>query len=193
MKLKEKIILAFVLIGIIALSRVIPHYPNFTALGAAALFAGAKIGRKVPAFILPFLALFLSDILLNNLIYSTAFPAEYSGFTLFKPDSLWIYAALAGIVLIGMLGLKKQTPVRTVGASVSASILFFLVTNFGVWATGSLYPPTIEGLIASYVAAIPFFWNTMFGDLFYVAVLFGGYALAFSWFPGLQLAKEENS
>lgn len=192
MKLKEKIILAFVLIGIIALSRIIPHYPNFTALGAAALFAGAKFGRKALAFALPFLALFLSDLLLNNFIYNNAFPAEYNGFTFFKPDSLWIYAAFAGIVLIGMFGLKKLTPGRTLGASVSASVLFFVVTNFGVWATGSLYPLTFEGLIASYTAAIPFFWNTVLGDLFYVAVLFGGYALAATWLPRLQPVKEKS-
>ena len=64
------------------------------------------------------------------------------------------------------------------GAGLAASILFFVVTNFGVWALDSLYPRTLEGLVICYVAAIPFFANTLAGTLFYTAVLFGGFALA---------------
>jgi hypothetical protein len=65
-----------------------------------------------------------------------------------------------------------------VAASLAASVLFFVVTNFAVWAMGSMYPKSAGGLLACYVAAIPFFGNTLLGDAFFTAVLFGGLALA---------------
>ena len=75
---------------------------------------------------------------------------------------------------------------RIAGAAMTSSALFFLVTNFGVWAFGSLYPMTWDGLIACYVAAVPFFRNTLQGDLFYTLVLFGGFRLLERRFSGLR-------
>jgi hypothetical protein len=72
------------------------------------------------------------------------------------------------------------------GAALASSIIFFVLTNFGVWAFGSWYPKTWEGLVACYVAAIPFFHNTLLGDAFYVSVLFGGLAFAEKRWPVLR-------
>jgi hypothetical protein len=55
--------------------------------------------------------------------------------------------------------------------------LFFLVTNFGWWATGSIYEPTFAGLVQCYAQGLPFFKNTLLGDLFFAVLLFGGYAV----------------
>lgn len=183
MKLKEKIILAAILIAVVGLSRWIPHYPNFTALGAAALFAGSRFRKAYWAFIIPLLALFVSDLFLNNIIYAKAFPAAYDGFTLINPQSLWVYGAIIAVTVIGFSFLKKLSTGKILGSSVAGSLIFFLVTNFGTWMTGSLYPKSVEGLAACFTAAIPFFWNSLSGDLFYVAVFFGGYALVEELLP----------
>jgi hypothetical protein len=79
--------------------------------------------------------------------------------------------------MIGWAVARRVTPFTVAGAAIASSVLFFLVTNFGTWATGELYPQTLAGLAACYVAAIPFFQNTLAGDLFFSAVLFGGFAL----------------
>ena len=92
------------------------------------------------------------------------------------------------IVGIGFLLRDRRTPLQIAGASLAGSVLFFVVTNFGVWMLGSLYPKTLEGLVACYVAAIPFFHNTLLGDAFFTAVLFGGFVLAQRRFPVLRLA-----
>jgi hypothetical protein len=68
----------------------------------------------------------------------------------------------------------------------ASSVLFFVLTNFGVWAFDALYPKTLEGLMACYVAAIPFFRNTLLGDLSYTVVLFGGFALLERRIPVLR-------
>ena len=162
------LIIAIILIAIV--SRIIPHYPNFTALGAVALFGGAYLGRKA-ALIVPIVALFISNLLLNNWIY-----AEFvDGFQLFNAGSLWIYGAFILITLLGMGLLTKVNPGRFLGASIGAAVIFFIVTNFGVWISSVTFPKTWAGLIACYTAAIPFFWNTLMGNLAFGAVIFGVY------------------
>ena len=90
----------------------------------------------------------------------------------------FVYAAFAAIVGLGLL-LRTRRSVRTVGtAALGASLLFFGVTNLAVWALGGLYPLTGAGLLAAYTAALPFYAPTLAGDLFYTALLFGGFALA---------------
>ena len=169
-------IIAFV-VFLVALSRLVPHafeVPqlfNFSPLGGIALFGAAYFTRKYMAFLLPILALWASNLLLDNVFYS----AYYDGFAWFAN---WeIYLTLALTVVLGILFLKKVTPFRLLGASLSASVLFFVVSNFFVWLGGTMYAKSLAGLMACYVAAIPFFWNTLAGDLFYVALLFG----VFEW------------
>jgi hypothetical protein len=177
MKIKENLWVVLVIICVAIITRIIPHYPNFTALGAAALFGGAYMSRKY-GFLIPIVALFLSDLILNNLLYAKQFPHAYDGFVLFVPQTLWTYGALVLIVIMGNRFIREGKLLSIIGTSVGASVVFFLITNFAVWPGSTIYPKSIEGLLMSYGAGIPFFWNTLIGDLFFVAVFFGGYALA---------------
>lgn len=167
-----------------SLTRLIPHPLNFAPLGAMSLFGAAYLSDKKFAFILPLFAMFVTDLLINNIIYAS----YYGSFTLFTPGFLWIYGSIAAIVLIGMVILKKVTLPRVIGSSLLASITFFLISNFGVWLMDPDYPLNIAGLMLCYDMAIPFFKNTMLGDFAYSLVLFGGFEFALSRSSVLQKA-----
>ena len=140
--------------------RLVPHPPNFTPIGAMALFGGAYLGRQWLALAAPLGALLLSDLVLG-----------------FHGGMPFVYGSVALIALIGWAVARQKTPLAIAGAALASSVLFFAVTNFGVWLTSGMYPATLSGLAACYVAAIPFFQNTLAGDLFFSALLFGGFAL----------------
>jgi hypothetical protein len=149
----------FILIGIVA--RILPHAPNFTPIGAMALFGGAYLTKK-QALILPVAAMIVSDF--------------FIGFDSI-PMRLVIYGSFLVMVLIG-LGLKGKIGIKKLALSaLEASMLFFITTNLAVWTFGTLYPKTISGLIDCFVLAIPFFRNTLMGDFFYTGAFFGGYYL----------------
>jgi hypothetical protein len=156
-----------------AAMRLLPHPPNFTPIGAMALFSGAYLGRRALAFAAPLGALLLSDLILG-----------------FYPGMLIQYASVALIVLLGWAVLKRITLIGVGGAALATSVLFFVLTNFGVWLFSGMYPQTLAGLAACYVAAIPFFQNTLAGDLFFSAVLFGGFALLERSVPALRAEPE---
>ena len=150
--------------------RLVPHPPNFTPIGAMALFSGAYLGRRgAVALAVPLGALFLSDLVL--------------GFYRGMPT---VYFSVALIVIIGWVALRRVSPIRVGGAAVASSVLFFVLTNFGMWLSSGFYPRTLAGLEACYIAAIPFFQNTVAGDLFYAAVLFAGFALLERTVPALR-------
>jgi len=155
-------------IFVAAALRLVPHPPNFTPIGAMALFGGAYFGRRVLAFAAPLGALLLSDAAIG-----------------FHSGMPYVYGSVALIVLIGWVVAKRMAPLTIAAAALASSVLFFAVTNFGTWATGELYPPSLAGLAACYVAAIPFFQNTLAGDLLYSALLFGGFALLERRLPAL--------
>ncbi|HEY6148496.1 MAG TPA: TonB-dependent receptor, partial [Thermoanaerobaculia bacterium] len=156
---------AVLLILLGAFSRLIPHPPNFAALGAVALFSGARL-RGARAFVIPLAAMAASDLVI-----------EFgSGRALWTPVRAAIYGSFAVIVLIGRAGAAAR-PGRLAALSISGSFLFYVVTNFAVWLRGT-YPPTPAGLAECYAAAIPWFWNTLAGDLVGTALLFGIDALA---------------
>jgi hypothetical protein len=161
-----------------ALSRLLPHPPNFAPIGACALFAGSYFGeRRLLAFFIPLAALFASDLALE----ATTGWGFYSG--------MWtVYGAMTLIVFIGFWLSSRRTPARIALGTLGGSALFFVVTNFAVWAGGSLYPRTLEGLQACFVAAIPFFQNSLAGDAFYAVVLFGSAAFAARYVPSLRTA-----
>jgi hypothetical protein len=144
-----------------AVLRLVPHPPNFTPIGAMALFSGAYLGRKLLAFVAPLGALLLSDLVLG-----------------FYHGQATVYFSVALIVMLGMLALQRRSPIRVGAAAVASSVLFFVITNFGMWAFSGFYPRTMAGPEACYVAAIPFFQNTLAGDLFYATLLFGGFRIA---------------
>jgi hypothetical protein len=164
-----------VLAGLIlaaAFTRLIPHPPNFTAIGAMALFGGVYFSRKSLAFAVPLIAMFLSDIIIG-----------------FHPGMYAVYLSFILIVMIGISLSNKRKVGNIFLASVSASVLFFIITNFALWLTGTLYPKTAAGLAACFTAAIPFFHHTLLGDLFFVGILFGAFELAKVKFPQLSEIK----
>lgn len=159
-----------------AVLRLVPHPPNFTPIGAMALFSGAYIGRRPLALLVPLAALFLSDLVLG-----------------FYHGVATVYSATALIVLIGYFALDRVSPARVGLAALASSILFFTITNLGMWLFSGFYPVTIAGLETCFVAAIPFFQNTVAGDLFYSVLLFGGFRIAETLAPGLRLASARTA
>ena len=149
-------------------SRIIPHIPNFTPIGAIALFGGAYLKNKYHAFLIPIASLWLSDLILNNFIFTF-----YSDFTWFYPGFLWQYISFTLIIILGFFLLKKINFKNVFIAAASSSILFFVITNFGVWISGSMYTLDFQGLITCYVMALPFFKGTLLGFMCYSAFLFG--------------------
>src|SRR5206468_10233509 len=94
--------------------------------------------------------------------------------------------SVALIVMLGMASLRRRSALRVAGVAIASSILFFVITNFGMWLFSGFYPRTLAGLEACYIAAIPFFQNTVAGDLFYAGLLFGGFKVAEVLAPGLR-------
>lgn len=158
------------LIAFAALSRLLPHPPNFAPIGAMALFGAAYLPKKWLTVVVPLVALWLSSLLIDN----TLMAQWYDGFVWFSNP--WVYVALLGIVGLGWVTLRRVTLPNVVGSALGASVLFFLVSNFGVWL--AYYPNTLAGLTACYAAAVPFFHWTLLGDLFFCGVLFGAYEMA---------------
>ena len=151
--------------------RLVPHPPNFAPIGAMALFGGAYLGRRPLAFAAPLGALLLSDAILG-----------------FYPGMVFVYSSVALIVLIGWAVRTRISLLRVGAAALASSILFFVVTNFGTWLSSGMYPHDAAGLAACYIAAIPFFQNTVAGDFVYTALLFGGFALLEDAVPSLREA-----
>jgi hypothetical protein len=148
---KQLVILIFIVIA--AILRLFPHIPNVTPITAMALFSGVYFTNKNLAYIVPLLAMVLSDIFLG-----------FSGITIF------VYAAF---ILVSYIGLSsKKVSIKTILIS---SISFFVITNFGVWLIG--YPKTLNGLMECYTLALPFFRNSLIGDFFYAGVMY--YAFEF--------------
>jgi hypothetical protein len=147
------------------LLRLLPHPWNVTPMGAMFLFSGATFQRKTSSLLVPLLALVVSDIVVIQFLYGGRHP-WFDPFT-------WL--GFVSIGLIGWILRANPSPGRLLAASLAGSLLFFLISNFGVWAHGTLYPHTWSGLLKCYVAAIPFLRNTLLGDLFYAILMFGSY------------------
>jgi hypothetical protein len=165
-----------------AFSRLIPHPPNVAPIGAMALFGAAYFTQRYLAFLIPIISMWFSDLVLNNIVYGQYFDHfvwVYDGF-------YWTYGAFILIGIIGFVTLKRIKTQNLILASLSASIVFFLLSNFGVWASTSMYPKDFSGLMACYTAGLPFFKNTIMGDLVYTGVLFGVYEYAQFKFPVLR-------
>ncbi len=168
----------FLIAGMIVLaivSRFVPHWHNFTAVGAVGLFAGALFKEKFWAFVVPFAALWMSDLFLNNVVYGHF----YEGFVWLGQGAIWIYLGFAANVLIGMIVIKKIKVVPILIAALGASAAFFLITNFGSWASPfpPFYPKSFAGLLTAYGAGLPFFLNTILANLVFSFLLFGTYEL----------------
>ncbi|MEO1021025.1 MAG: DUF6580 family putative transport protein [Bacteroidota bacterium] len=173
---------------IAALTRVIPHPLNFAPLAGIALFSAAYVKRKDFALLLPLVAYFISDLLVNNIVYAQ----YYDSFVFVTPGFMFTYGSILLITFIGFVLLKKVSFVRVMSGSLLASLLFFLVTNFGAWLGNPTYPQTFEGLMISYNMGLPFVKNTMLGDLFYSAVLFGGFEAVSRYAPDWMLKTDSS-
>lgn len=148
----------FLLIIFAVLSRLIPHPPNFTPIGGIAIFAANKISDKKIAILLPLICLFFSDLILG-----------------FSMITIFVYL---GFVLISLSSIIFK--IKIYKKVMLSSILFFVVSNFGVWILG--YPKTINGFIECYTLAIPFFTNTLMGDFFYTYFLIYGFKFFSKYF-----------
>lgn len=153
----QKYLPALLLILLGVSTRLLPHPANFTPIAAIALFAGIYLPKKY-ALIVPMVAMFISDIVL--------------GFYLW-PVMVSVYFTFAITSILGLAIQKHKKAANILGGTLLASILFFLITNWAVWAFGTMYAHNFNGLIQSYIMALPFFKNTLLGDLFYTAVLVG--------------------
>jgi hypothetical protein len=171
-KLTPKFWVITLMIFAAAFIRLIPHPPNFAPIAAMALFGGAYFNKKWAAFFVPLVAMFITDLIL--------------GFH----ETMWaVYLSFALIVVIGMSMIKQKKIGNIFFASVISSVMFFIITNFGLWLSTSYYAKTSAGLAACYTAAIPFFHQTLLSDLFFVGVLFGSYHLVKMKFPVLVESK----
>ncbi|MGB4655881.1 MAG: DUF6580 family putative transport protein [Bacteroidales bacterium] len=160
-KLEPTLLAVIIMVVIGAAFRFIAPLPNFTPIAAIALFGGTYFNRKVLAFVIPFATLLISDLIIGL----------YDPFVM-----LAVYISFALIVGLGLLMQKRVKVVNIIIASLIGSIIFFLVTNFAVWASGvmPIYANNFAGLMQCYAAGLPFFKYSILGDLTYNAVLFGG-------------------
>ena len=146
------------LVILVVLSRLLPHPPNFTPIGALGLYTGAYADHK-GTWIIPIVALIISDLVIG----------------LYEPVAMiMVYLGFIACMGLGKLFLsEKRGFLSVLSACFASALIFFIFSNFGVWLTGTLYPMTLAGLSACYIAAIPFFGNTLAGHIVYGAVMFG--------------------
>ena len=161
------------IILLLSLSRLAIAIPNLEPIGAAALFGGALLSAKYLKYLIPLLALFIGDVVI-------AFLAPSFSAHLFSPTFLAIYIAFIAAVFIGQKLIGKSPKVKTVlGGAVLSSVLFFVVTNFAVWMDPmfGMYPKTMTGLGACYLAALPYYKMTLLSNVLFSSIAFGGYAI----------------
>lgn len=159
------------IVAVAAVMRILPHPPNFAPIGALALFSGAHLGKK-SKFIIPLSAMLISDLFIR---FHATLPFVYLSFIL--------------IILIGSWLKQNASGYKLLGATLFSSVLFFLITNFGVWAITDMYTKTASGLMQSYLMALPFFRNTVIADLLYTFTLFYGYNIIFSHIKTSHILK----
>lgn len=156
-----------------AASRLLPHLPNFTPVAAMALFGGVYFLEKKWAFIIPLIAMFLSDMAME-LFYGSGIHSTM----------IYVYFGFILTTLIGIF-IRNNVQIKTIlTGSLLSSILFFLITNFGYWASLG-FPMGYTGLTSAYIQGIPFFRYTLLGDLFFNIILFGSFYFAQIKFPVL--------
>lgn len=160
-KLNPRILWLIAALSIALLSRLVPHAPNWTAVGALALWGGTFFQKRSWSLVVPLAVLIISDLVLG-----------------FHSTMIWVYAGFLLVTLLGWvlppsLGAKFWVPGSLVG-----SLVFFIVSNFGVWMSGELYSKTWEGLVGCFVMAVPFLWSAMAADIFFNSIFAITYVLA---------------
>lgn len=165
MNSRMQLLAGVLLVALAAVSRLIPHPMNFAPITAIALFGGMYFDKKyAPA--VPLLALLISDYFIG-----------------FYDGVLWVYGSFVVSVGAGIWLRSRKSVGMIAGATIINSVLFFVISNFGVWYSEIMYPKTMAGLIECYTMALPFFRNTLAGDLLYVATMFGAYEIVLKYLP----------
>ena len=159
-------------IAVLAALRLFPHPPNVAPIAAMALFAGAHFDDRRTAFLVPLVAMLVSDLVLG-----------------FHSSMFLVYLAFMFTVALGFWVKHHRSVLTVASAALASSVMFFLLTNFGAWLSLEVYPKTLEGLGTAYAAGIPFFQNTLAGDLGYTLILFGGFWLIERSIPAIRLPQ----
>jgi len=152
-----------------AMTRLLPHPPNFAPLTAVAVFSGFYMAPLWAAFLIPVAAMLLSDALIG-----------------FHSGMFLVYGCFAAMVFLGNLLQSKKSFMTIAGTLLASNFFFFLVTNAAEWPGNPMYAQDISGLLQSYIAALPFYGNSLLGDVFYSAVLFGGFAAVERFSPAIR-------
>ena len=176
--MKNKLLISLILITLGVICRLLPHAWNFAPIAAIALFAGVYLGKRY-AIALPIIAMVIGDLFIGFYEW---------------PLMVAVYTCFALTGLLGALIRKHKSLETVVAGGIIASVLFFLATNWAVWQFSPWYAKTFDGLLQSFALALPFFRNTLLGNLFYTGVLFGAYELVMVWARNkkieFQLAKQ---
>lgn len=163
-----------IIILLAAFTRIMPHPPNFSPMAAIGLFGAAHFAKKWQAFFIPLIGIWVSDLVINNYVYSSS----SSNFVWFYSGFYWQYISYILIIFAGLFIFNKSISLtKMFGGMISSSGIFFLVSNFGVWTGGTMYPKNFGGLITCYAAGVPFIHNTIISDILFTTVLFGTYYL----------------
>lgn len=184
------------MIAAAAATRFIPVFTgtwNFTAVGAVCLFGGAYLTRRWMAFLVPLVAMLISDVLLYALVY------EFHSVQQTVQEMWMTYVLFSLTVGIGMLlrgRLRFDSPLNAtasgaavMGSAIAASVMFFVLSNGQYWLTGGRYPLTLAGLLECYTLALPFAKSMFYGNLLYTPLLFGGFELLSRQWPALSLQR----
>jgi len=171
----KKYLPAALLIALGLATRFVPHLPNFTAIGAVAFFAGRYLPSKY-SLTIPLVAMLISDLFIG--FYAL-------------PIMLSVYLSFALMTTVGYITQNKGLKKIAVG-TIAGSTIFYLVTNWAVWAFGTMYSPNLNGLFTSYIAALPFLRNQLLADIFYTTVLIGGYELTQQFIAQIQAQKNPD-
>ena len=186
--MKKYIFLILLSISIIIIGRVLPHPYNFTPLIAVALLSGYAFPNRLLAVVTPLFGFLLSDVIINNFIYTGYYP----DFIIFNSGMIWTYGAVLIVAIFGSLFFNNISSGKIVLASLSGSTIFYLISNFGVWAFSPMYAKTLAGLLQCYSLALPFYGTSLIGDLIYCGILFGAYQLVFSKNPSLLTLQSKT-
>ena len=166
-------VLALIVI-LAGMSRLVVHIPNFTPVGAMALFGGAYFSDKWKAALMPLVSLFLSDMVIQGIVYQGKY-----GFPLYD-GWYWVYGTFALIVFFGKWIIQKVTIGNVLMASIAASLAHWFITDFWVWSSGMnpVYTKDLQGLILCYTMALPYLLSFLMGTVFYAAMFFGVFEIA---------------
>lgn len=170
----KKFAVVIILIALSVIGRLVPHVWNVTPLIAVSLLAGYILPRK-SAVGVPLIAMLIADLVIGFYHWEVM---------------LTVYASLAAVTLFGSW-IKEIKPHRVLAASLASSTLFFITTNFAVWAASTWYPKTATGLLLAYEMGIPFFRNMVLGDLIFTGTLFSSWA-TISYFASNRVREFKN-